>query len=232
MRRKSLIILGLVAALVTLQSCSSKPEQSLLTSYFHAVSLNDVSTMSTMAVDPLKIDAESWSITKVSEEKIEPAVLAEMGTKEADLKKQYDASSGPALDAQDTLNSAKDEFNSARTAAAKAAAKAKVDAAQKKFDEAYQNNRNLLNQYNEAKAAAAKEEEITSFSLGYQGSSQLPNIRDLKGNVHSKDLEVQVKGKDGAAKNYKIAIKMYDLKDEAANIARRGRWVITKFEQL
>jgi len=228
MRRKSLIILGLVAALVTLQSCSTKPEQSLLTSYFHAVSLNDVSTMSTMAVDPLKIDAESWSITKVSEEKIEPAALAEMGKKEADLKKQYEASSGPALDAKDTLDSAKDEFNSARTAPAKAAAKAKVDDAQKKFDGAYQNNRDLLNQYNEAKAAAAKEEEITSFSLG---AGQLPNIRDLKGNVHSKDLEIQVKGKDGAAKNYKIAIKMYDLKDEAANIARRGRWVITKFEQ-
>jgi hypothetical protein len=229
MRRKSLVILGLIFALAALQSCSSKPEQSLLTSYFHAVSLNDVSTMSTMAVDPLKIEAESWAITKVSEEKIEPAALADMGKKEADLKKQYEASSGPALDAKDSLDSAKDEFNSARTAAAKGAAKAKVDAAQKKFDEAYQANRTLLNQYNETKTAAAKEEEITSFSLG---AGQLPNIRDLKGDVHSKDLEVQVKAKDGATKNYRITIKMYDLKDEAANIARHGRWVITKFEQL
>jgi hypothetical protein len=229
MRRKSLIILGLVFVLATMQSCSSKPEQSLLTSYFHAISLNDVQTMSTMAVDPLKIEYESWTITKVSEEKIEPSPLAEMGKKEIDLKKQYDASSGPALDAKDTLDSAKDEFNSARTAAAKAAAKVKVDAAQKKFDEAYQANRGLLNQFTETKAAAAKEEEITSFSLR---AGQLPNIRDLKGNVHSKELEVQVKGKDGATKNYRITIKMYDLKDEAANIARRGLWVITKFEQL
>jgi hypothetical protein len=222
MRRKSLIILGLVFVLATMQSCSSKPEQSLLTSYFHAISLNDVQTMSTMAVDPLKIEYESWTITKVSEEKIEPSPLAEMGKKEIDLKKQYDASSGPALDAKDTLDSAKDEFNSARTAAAKAAAKVKVDAAQKA-------NRGLLNQFTETKAAAAKEEEITTFSLR---AGQLPNIRDLKGNVHSKELEVQVKGKDGATKNYRITIKMYDLKDEAANIARRGLWVITKFEQL
>ena len=229
MRRKSLIILGLAVALVSLQSCSSKPEQSLLTSYFNAVSMNDISTMSTIAVDPLKIEAQSWSITKVGEEKVEPASLAEMGKKEADLKKQYEASSGPALDAKDTLDSAKDEFNSARTAAAKGAAKAKVDAAQTKFDEAYQNNRNLLNQYNETKTAAAKEEQITIFSLG---AGQLPNVRDLKGDVHLKVLEVQVKGKDGAAKNYKITIEQYDLKDEAANIARRGRWVITKFEQL
>jgi len=229
MRRKSLVILGLVIALAALQSCSSKPEQTLLTSYFHAVSLNDVSTMSTMAVDPLKIEAESWAITKVGEEKVEPAALADLGKKEADLKKQYEASSGPALDAKDTLDAAKDEFNSARTAPAKAAAKAKVDAAQKKFEEAYQANRSLLNQYNEAKGAAAKEEEITIFSLG---AGQLPNVRDLKGEVHSKDLEVQVKAKDKSAKNYRITIKMYDLKDEAANIARHGRWVITKFEQL
>jgi len=229
MKRKSLVILGLIAALVTLQSCSSKPEQSLMTSYFSAVGMNDISTMSSMAIDPLKIEAASWSITKVSEEKIEPAALAEFGNKEADLKKQYDASSGPALDAKDVLDSAKDEFNSARTGAAKAAAKAKVDDAQKKFDGAYQANRSLLNQYNETKAAAAKEEEITIFSLG---AGQLPNVRDLKGNVHSKELEIQVKAKDGAVKNYKVIIRMYDLKDEAANIARRGRWVITKFEQL
>jgi hypothetical protein len=228
MRRKSLIVVGLVFALVSLQNCSSKPEQSLLQSYFHAITLNDITTMSTMAIDPIKIEAESWKILKVTEEKIEPASIADFGKKEADLKKAYDGSSAPALDAKDTLDTAKDEFNSARTAAAKAAAKAKVDEAQKKFDEAYKNNRDLLNQYNEAKAAAAKEEEITSFSLG---AGQLPNIRDLKGNVHSKDVDVEVKAKDGAAKVYKITIKMYDLKDEAANINRRGRWVITKFEQ-
>ena len=63
---------------MSLQSCKSHPEQGLLKSYFHASSLNDVTTMSTMAVDPIKIDAASWSITKVSEEKIEPAALTDL----------------------------------------------------------------------------------------------------------------------------------------------------------
>ena len=171
--------------------------------------------MSTMAVDPLKIDADSWTITKVSEEKIEPAALAEIGAKEADLKKQQDAHVPTTLDAKDALDIAKDDFTSARTAAAKAAAKAKVDAAQTKYDEEYANHQDIIRQYNEAKAAAAKEEEITTFSLG---AGQLPNIRDLKGNVHSKEVEIQVKTKAGAVKNYKITIKMYDLKDEAANV--------------
>ncbi len=67
MRRKSLIILCLALALVVAQSCKSHPETNLLTKYFNAISMNDTTTMSTMAVDPIKIDAASWKITSVSE---------------------------------------------------------------------------------------------------------------------------------------------------------------------
>lgn len=229
MRRKSLIAVGVVLALMTLQSCKSNPEQSLLKSYFHAVNLNDVSTMSTMAVDPLKIDAESWTITKVGEAKIEPGSLAELAKAEVDLKKQQDAHVPVTLDAKDALDVAKDEYTSARTAAAKAAAKAKVDAAQTKYDDEYKLHQDIIRKYSEAKAATAREEEITTFSLG---AGQLPNIRDLKGEVHSKEVEVQIKEKGGATKNFRITMRWYNLKDEAANIPHRGRWIITKFEQL
>jgi hypothetical protein len=229
MRRKSLIIMGMILALISLQSCKSNPEQTLLKSYFHAVSLNDIGTMSTMAVDPLKIDAESWTITKAGEDKIEPAALADLAKAEVDLKKQQDAHVPVTLDAKDSLDVAKDEYNSARTAAAKTAAKAKMDAAQKKYDDEYKLHQDIIKKYSEAKTATAREEEITTFSLG---AGQLPNIRDLKGEVHSKEVEVQIKEKGGAMKNYRITIKMYNLKDEAANIPHRGRWIITKFEQL
>lgn len=229
MRRKSLIAVGVVLALISLQSCNSNPEQSLLKSYFHAVSLNDVSTMSTMAVDPLKIEAASWTITKAGETKIEPASLAELAKAEVDLKKQQDVHVPVTLDAKDVLDVAKDEYNSARTAAAKAAAKAKMDAAQTKYDDEYKIHQGIIRKYGEAKAATAREEEITTFSLG---AGQLPNVRDLKGEVNSKEVEVQIKEKGGAVKNFKITIRMYNLKDEAANIPHRGRWIITKFEQI
>lgn len=229
MRRKSLIAVGVVLALISLQSCKSNPEQSLLKSYFHAVSLNDVSTMSTMAVDPLKIEAASWTITKAGETKIEPASLAELAKAEVDLKKQQDVHVPVTLDAKDALDVAKDEYNSARTAAAKAAAKAKMDAAQTKYDDEYKIHQDIIRKYGEAKAATAREEEITTFSLG---AGQLPNVRDLKGEVNSKEVEVQIKEKGGAVKNFKITIRMYNLKDEAANIPHRGRWIITKFEQI
>ena len=229
MRRKSLIAVGAVLALISLQSCKSNPEQSLLKSYFHAVNLNDVSTMSTMAVDPLKIEAASWTITKSSETKIEPASLAELAKAEVDFKKQQDAHVPVTLDAKDALDVAKDEFNSARTAAAKGAAKAKMDAAQTKYDEEYKLHQDIIRKYGEAKAATAREEEITTFSLG---AREIQNLHDLKGDVLSKEVEVQIKEKGGAVKNFKITIRMYKLRDEAQNIPRPGRWIITKFELL
>jgi hypothetical protein len=228
-RRKSLIVLSLALALVFAQSCKSHPEQNLLSRYFNAISLNDTTTMSTMAVDPIKIDAASWKIVSVSEETIEPAGLAEIAARETDLKKQQDGNVPKVLDAKDALDIAKDDYTVARTAAAKAAAKAKMDAAQAKYDEEYASHQEIIRQYNEAKAAAEKEEQITSFSLG---AGQLPNIRELKGDVHSKDVQIEVKTKAGETVNYKIWMKMYQLRDEAANVNHRGRWVITKIEQI
>jgi hypothetical protein len=228
-RRKSFIILCLALALVVAQSCKSHPETNLLTKYFNAISMNDTTTMGTIAVDPIKIDAASWKVVSVSEEKIEPAALAEIGAKEAEFKKQQDAHVPTTLDAKDTLDNAKDDYTTARTAAAKGAAKAKMDAAQARYDQEYAAHQDIIRQYNEAKAGAAKEEEITLFSLG---TGPLANVRDLKGTVHTKDVQIEVKSKAGAVTNYKISMKMYQLKDEAANVNHRGRWVITKIEQI
>lgn len=229
MNKKTLAILGICLAVVAFQSCKTKPEESLLKSYFSASGMNDVATMSSIAVDPLRIEAVSWKIVQASEETVVPAALSELNQKELDLKKQFEASSGPALDAQDVLNAAKDELTAARSGAARAAAKAKVDAAQAKYDEAYNANRALVKSYNDAKEAAANEEEKMAFSLGVK---DLANIRGLTGEIASKEVQVEVKTKEGETKNIKILMEKYTMKDEAAGLLHRGRWVITKFETL
>ncbi len=229
MKKKGLIILVICLAVLSFQSCKSKPEQTLLKNYFSASSMNDVATMSSMALDPMKIDAVSWKIVQVSEEKVVPSALGELNQKEIDLKKQFEASSSPALDAQDALNAAKDEYTAARTASSRAAAKAKQEGAQKKYDEAYDANRALVKAYNDAKEEASREEEKMGFSLGVK---DLANIRELKGDVASKDIQVEVETKDGATKNIKIVMEKYTMEDEAAGLVHRGRWVITKFENL
>jgi len=232
MRRKGLFILGFIALLVvfgTVQSCKSNPEQRLLSTYFHAISLRDTSTMSTMALQPESIDAESWKIVAVSPVETTAFALADLNQKELELKKNLENHVGPVMDAEDELYGAQEELKAARTGGAKATAKKKVDEAQAKFDQEREIHRQLQKDYNDSKAAASREEEIAIFSLG---AGQVANIRDLIGSVLSKEVEVNVVAKDQTTKNYKFHLKKYELKDEAVNLTRRGRWIIVNFEQV
>jgi hypothetical protein len=229
MRKKSLIIIGAVLVLVAFQSCSSKPEEGLLKRYFSAVRMNDNSTMSAMALEPLTMDISGFDVESVTAEKIEPAVLPELSKKAAELKKTLEEHIGPTIDAKDELDVAKDDLDSARAKAAKQAAQKKVDEMQAKYDEVFGIHKELQKNYNDAKSLADKEEEITGFSLG---AKDLATIRDLTGEVHSKEVDIKVKTRDGSEKNYKLFMRRYILKDEATNLRHNGRWVIIKFEPL
>ncbi|MGB7296633.1 MAG: hypothetical protein WBC70_13690 [Candidatus Aminicenantales bacterium] len=231
MRRKGLVIIGAFAVLFvlfSLQSCRSTPEKGLLGAYFHAISLKDTATMSSMAVEPVSIDHVSWDIVSVSEEKIEPTSLVELGKAEMEFKKKLEEHVGPVMDAEDALYGAQEELKAARTGASRAAAKRKVDEMQAKFDEERELHKELQRNYNEAKAAAEKERDIAIFSvIGPTG--ELPNIMDLAGTVHSKDVDAKVVDKAGEEKLYRFNLKRYELRDEASNISHRGRWVIVQF---
>jgi len=229
MRKKGLIIIGALLVLVAFQSCSSKPEEGLLKRYFNAVRMNDNSTMSSMALEPLTMDVTGFNIVSVAAEKIEPAVLAGLSKQEAGLKRKLEEHVGPTIDAKDAVDVAKDELDTARTKAAKQAAQKKVDEMQVKYDQAFGLHKELQKGYNDAKTAAAREEEITAFSLG---AKELVNIRDLTGDVHSKEIVLKIKTRDAGDKNYKLFMRSYILKDEATNLKYNGRWVIVKFEQL
>jgi hypothetical protein len=229
MRKKSVLAVGILLASLAVISCSSKPEQSLLKSYFSAVRMNDTATMSTMALEPITVDVASWQLTKAGEESVFPAVLPELNKKEAEAKKALEQHIGPTMESKDALDTAQEELDLARTGGAKAAARKKVEELQAKYDQIYSLHKDMQKAYNDTKSAAAKEEEITRFSLGVR---ELANIRDLTGEVHSKEVEVMVKGKAGAEKGYRIQMRRYLLKDEALNINHTGRWVIVRFDPI
>ena len=228
MKRKSLCAIGVILLLFILQSCTSHPEEGLLKRYFSAITLNDLTTMSTMAVEPISMDVESWEIISVSEEKIEPTSLPEMNRLELELKKKVEESVGITLDAKDELLDAEYERDQARTRAARRAAQNKAKELQAVYDEIYATHQQLQTDYNEAKTATAREEQIASFSLG---AGDIANIRDLTGQVHSKEVDIKVVGKE-ATKNYRLYLRMFNLKDEVLNVNRRGQWKIIKFELI
>ncbi len=229
MNRKVISIICVLFLMVAFQSCASKPEQTILKRYFDAVSLKDTTTMSTMALEPLSIDFDSWKIVSISEEILEPFKLPEMDKKEQELKKKVEESVGITLDARDALDEAKFELENARTRSARRAAKQKVDEMQQKYDEQYEKHKNLQKEYNEAKAAAAREEEIATFSLG---AGELPTIITFTGEVRYKTVEISVKEKSGENKTYRFHLRKYDLTDESLGRHYRGRWIIERIEEV
>jgi len=228
MVRKGLSVIGIVLLLFLLQSCAQKPEEGLLKRYFHAVSLNDLTTMSTIALEPVAMEGTSWKIVKASEEEIEPANLPDLEKMEKEFKKKLEEHVGPTVDADDALYAAKEKLRTARTRAARRAAQREVDEAQVKFEEEREIHRQLQRNYNEAKAAAAREEEISTFSLG---AGELPNIREMQGEVHSKEVEVRIVTETGT-KDYNFWLRKYDLSDETLGRHFRGRWIIVIIEPL
>ena len=224
MGKKCLYALSALALVFALTGCTSKPEQSLLGSYFHAIMLNDVTTMSTMALEPMMIDAEKWKITSATPDKVEDAYLPGLNKTEMELKKKMEEHVGPTLDAKDQLDNANDELRFNRSSAMKK----RVADLQAAYDKIFEEHKQLQKDYNDAHGAAVQEENITKFSLG---AGEISNTRDLTGQVHSKQVEVAAT-KGGQAKNYRFYIRQYVLKDVAANIPYRGRWIITRIEPI
>jgi IS1 family transposase len=171
----------------------------------------------------------SWNIVSISPEKIEPAKLPDLNKAEIEAKKAQDAQIGPTIDADTLLKDAQYEKDTSRSAGGKAAAQKKIDELQAKYDAENAKMQAFKKDFNTAKAAAAAEEEMTMFSLG---ARELATVRELTGNVHSKEIEVAITTKAGGMKNYKLIMKQYVLKDEVNTINHRGRWVILRFEPL
>jgi len=229
MKKQAWIIIGVFVAFFVIQGCTSAPEKTLLKKYFNAVTMNDNDTMASMALDPLQPELGSWHVTNIGLERVEPASLPELNKAEIEAKKIQDAQIGPTIDADTALKDAQYEKDTSRSAAGKAAAQRKIDELQAKYDIENGKMQDVKKAYTAAKAAAAAEEEMTMFSLG---ARELATVRELTGDVHSKEVEVAITNRSGVTKNYKLLMRQYLLKDEVNNIPHRGRWVIIKFEPL
>ena len=225
MRRKSLSLFGviLLISLFFLQSCQSKPEEGVLKRYFQAVRMDDKTTMGTMAMEPISLEYTSWEIVASTEDLVEPYTLPDLNSKELELKKKVEESVIITMNAKDEVDDALFEMENARTTSARRAARKKVDDLQAKYEGIRETHNQLQTDYNVAKAAAAKEESIANFSLG---AGDVPNIRELSGNIHSKEVDIKVVLVSGDVKNYKCFIMRYDLRDETLNLPRRGMWKI------
>jgi hypothetical protein len=228
MRRKSLSLSGVILLIFVLQSCATHPEEGVLKRYFQAVRMKDKTTMGTMALEPISPEFINWEIVNVTEERVEPVTLPELNQKELELKKKVEESVVITVEARGEVDDALFEMENAKTRASRRAAQQKVDELQKKYDEIRTNHDQLGTDYSKAKADAAQEDEITSFSLS---AGEIPNIRELTGSVHSKEVDIKLIQQEGE-KTFRCYMRRYMLKDEVLNLHRNGRWIILRFEEI
>jgi hypothetical protein len=222
MSKKILSYLGIMLLIFMIHSCTSHPEKALLDRYFHAMSLNDLNTLSTMAIEPADFEFDSWEIVSVTEEYSEPFKLPELENKEKELKKKLDDHTIDTLNARDEMDVAKFEMERRRTRSNIN----RFNEAEEKYNELYEENKALRKEYNNIRDAADREEEIALFSLG----GDFPQVRQFQGEVHKKEVEIKVHN-NGDETNYKIYMRRYMLENPATNISHDGRWIILRFEK-
>ncbi|HZX10617.1 MAG TPA: hypothetical protein VFG01_06690 [Acidobacteriota bacterium] len=223
MSKKILSYLGIVLLIFMIHSCTSHPEKNLLDRYFHAMSLNDLNTLSTMAISPANFEFDSWEIVNVAEEYSEPFKLPELDKQGKELKEKLDDHTIETLNARDEMDVAKFEMERRRTRANIN----KFNEAEEKYNKLYEENKELRKEYNETRDAADREEEIALFSLG----GDFPLVRQFEGDVHKKEVEIKVH-RNGEETGYKIFMRKYQLTNPETNITHTGRWIILRFEKF
>jgi hypothetical protein len=223
MNKKILSYLGIVLLMFMIHSCTSHPEKALLDRYFHAMSLNDLNTLSTMAIEPADFEFDSWEIVDVTEEYSEPFKLPELDKKEKELKEKVEDSTIETLNARDEMDAAKFEMERRRTRANIN----KFNEAEEKYNKLYEAHKELQKEYNDVKEAADRTEEIALFSLGWD----FPQVRQFEGDVNKKEVEIKVH-RNGEEANYKVYMRRYELRNPATDITHTGRWIIIRFEKL
>ena len=224
MNRKIVSLMGVGLLCLMFHSCTTHPEKGLLDRYFNALSLNDLQTLSTMAIEPAEIDFKSWKIVTVSEVETEPFKLPELDQRINELKKKVDGSVDETLTARDALDEAKFELERRRTRANRQ----KVDELQAKYDELYEQTKQLQKEYNQAKEQAQRAEEIALFSLG----GDYPAIRQFTGDINKKHVDISVTTAEGNEQMYRVYMRQYELTDPTTNLTHNGRWIIVRFEKL
>lgn len=218
-----------VALLFLLVACQG-PESLVLKKYFTAVQFKDKKTLGSIAVEPSMPNLTKWEVVSVGLETTEPAPLRSLTQAAEQAKAKLDDCKRKALEAQGTLEVAKQDLDKA-SRKEKAAAQADVDAKKAAYDQAYQAVKDALKTSNNAKEAMETEQKIAKLSAG-----DLPGIETMEGDFRAKDVTVKltVKQEDGTegAKDYVVSLRAYKLTNPATRRTIRGKWIILRIHPV
>ncbi|MGQ9617578.1 MAG: hypothetical protein ACUVUG_01320 [Candidatus Aminicenantia bacterium] len=220
---KRIFLIGFWAVLIVLISDCGSPEKNMLDRYFEAVKFGDKMTMSTIAYEPIAIEAiTKWRLVSLSQEEKKSLPLNELFKKQDELKAKRDELISQVADLNDKVSEAKANLAKAR-GAAKKKAEQEVAEAEEEYKEGRANYEVIQKEWNKLKAEIDKEKALFNLSTGIEW----PEGIEIEGDMGLKEAMIEVTS-SAEVKNYKVILRKYSIKTPEGR-PLTGRWIIEKF---
>jgi hypothetical protein len=217
--------------ILTKPSMPPSGPESTVNYYFKSISQSDTAALSVIMLKPTGTNYQSWKVSSVSEEKVEPAMLPNLEETVLALRKKLEEHVGSVMEAQDNLSRAQEELKAARTEDAIATARKKVEEFQTKFDQERERHRGMQASYKESNISMVQEESAVTLSLGVKAEN-MPTVKKMKGNVHSKQIDVEIVDKSMTRSKHRFHLRRYNLQEPLSGKTYDGKWIIIRIDQI
>jgi len=222
--KKIILLVALFSVIVTLTSCG-KAEEAAVSSYFHAMQINDKDTMASMAVEPKDIEWKAFKITSTSEPVEMDLELPKLEKKLEELNKTKMAQVDIALEKKGLLDDAEFEIGETSRRTKKSELEQKVADLKAEVEAEEQKVKNIQAETNKLSQQIKVEKTMIGMSAGI-----MENYEMYTGKTINIKTIVNVTLTNGEIKDYVFLLRkdIMSMEDKA----RPSRYVITKIETV
>jgi hypothetical protein len=205
-------------------ACGGGAESAVVRQYFHALSANDTTTLTSFAAVAFDKQVDDFKIVSVSEATRSPVTLPDLVAKQRQLEAELAANKKEAqawgndleiYPKLDRVRSLQQEDKSIPRS---------LQPIAEKWEEFNAKDRELKAKVAEAKDAVATERRHTQLSVG-----QVEGLESLPGEVVTKTVDLQLTI-DGQVQPYVMTLKKYELDDQEGARRMVSRWVVQDLE--
>lgn len=225
--KKLLVIIAVLSMIFAFTSCS-KPEEVTIEQYFRAMKSGekgDLDTMSSMAVEPVYIKAQSYVITAVTEPEVKDYELPAMLAAFEKAKKERQDQIGLALDKKNELEDLEFELEDTKSRRKRAELKKKIEEAMTAADVEKKKVGDARKKVAELKAQIEMEKRLISMSSGMKDT-----LENFGGRSETQIANLTVTLKDGTEQDFVMKIRRYFLTLPGAEKEKKGRIIILAFK--
>lgn len=204
---KKILLIVLCFVLVFLMTSCTKSEEVIISKYFQAMGLNDRDTMTSMAVEPKKVEYKSYKIVSIDEPEISEYALPLMVENLSQLKNDRNKQLELVRDKKDELDELEFELEETRRSSKKRELRKKIDETNQLIDEETEKFKEMVVKISKEKDKIEMERSLIKLSAGIESNAEI-----YSGETHNTKVVVKVTLNDGSEKDYVFLLRRYLVK--------------------